>query len=152
MRAKLHRVVIVVADLDAAIDRYTRLFGASFTRTQAAVAAATGVAAAADPDIGIELACPLAGHPSPIAADLAGWLAERGEGIYGMALNCPDDFDEALAGARAEGLSFAMEPLSFSPEQIDHEFGGRYSQYREAIVDRKHLGYALAYNAIVDKK
>lgn len=152
MKVRLHRVVIVVHDLDLAIDRYTRLFGANFTRTAAAVATATGVQAAADPDIGIELACPLPTLPTPIAEDLAAWLTDRGEGIYGIAMNSPEHFDEAVGVARDNGLTFAMEPFGFTPEQIDHEFNGRYSVYKEAVVDRKHLGYALAYNSIIERR
>jgi len=151
VKAALHRVVVAVRDLDSAVPRYEKLFGARFVRTGAAVADATGVAVAADPDSGFELACPLPGAATPIAADLARWLSEHGEGIYGVGVNMGDDFDDAVQTARDAGLSFAAEPFSFSQEQIDHEFGGRYTRYEEAIVDRRHLGFAVAYNAIVPK-
>ena len=151
MRTKLHRVVIAVKDLDEAVARYERLFGATFVRTAAAVAETTGVAVAADPDTGLELACPIANTPTPISADIASWLELHGDGVYGVAVNAGDDFEEALETARADDLTFAMEPFSFTQAEIDHEFGGRYSRYEEAIVDRRHLGFALAYNAIVEK-
>jgi catechol 2,3-dioxygenase-like lactoylglutathione lyase family enzyme len=151
VRTKLHRVVIAVKDLDAAVPRYERLFGASFVRTADAVAAATGVVVAADPDTGLELAFPLPDTPTEISADIASWLEAHGEGVYGLAVNAADDFEEAVAAARADNLTFAMEPFSFSQEEIDREFGGRYSRYEEAIIDRKHLGFALAYNAIAEK-
>jgi catechol 2,3-dioxygenase-like lactoylglutathione lyase family enzyme len=151
MKTKLHRVVIAVKDLDEAVPRYERLFGATFVRTAEAVADATGVAVAADPDSGLELASPLPGTPTDISADIASWLATHGEGVYGLGVNAGDDFEEALAVARADDLTFAMEPFSFTQEDIDREFGGRYSRYEEAIIDRKHLGFALAYNAIAYK-
>lgn len=151
MRPALHRIVIVVHDLDAAIATYEALFGAQFARTGKAVAEATGVAVAADPDTGFELACPLPDATTPIAEDIARWLRERGEGVYGIGLNFGDAFHDAVQTARDAGLAFAVEPFSFTQDQIDHEFGGRYSRYEEAIVDRKHLGFAVAYNAITPK-
>jgi catechol 2,3-dioxygenase-like lactoylglutathione lyase family enzyme len=151
VKTTIHRVVIAVRDLDEAVARYESLFGARFVRTGAAVAEVTGVAVAADSDAGLELACPLPGARTPIAADIAGWLEERGEGIYGLGVNAGDTFDEAIQTARESDLTFAIEPFSFTQDQIDEEFGGRYSRYEEAIVDRKHLGFALAYNSIVKK-
>ena len=64
----------------------------------------------------------------------------------------PEEFDQAPNAARGNGVTFAMEPFTFTPELIDCEFNGRYANYNEAVVDRKHLGHTLAPNAIVDRR
>ena len=94
---------------------------------------------------------PLSGTTAPIAADITSWLEKHGEGIYRLGVNTGHSFNEAIQTARDSDLIFVIEPFSFTHDQIDEGIGRRYSRYEEAIVDRKHLGFALAHNNIVKK-
>ena len=95
---------------------------------------------------------PPPGTTAPIAADITSWLEKHGEGIYRLHVTTGHSFNEAIQTARDSDLIFVIEPFSFAHDQIDEGIGRRYSRYEETIVDRKHLGFALAYNNIVKKQ
>jgi hypothetical protein len=148
MSARIHRIAVVVHDLDAAIDLYTKLFSGNFTKTGEAVAEEAGVYVAADWALGIELIHPVPGSPNPVAQKLEKLLAERGEGICGAGFTVPD-MDAALASAKAAGIDSLLPTFKFSQEQIDQEFNGAFSRFEETPLDSSdQTGAVYALNLI----
>jgi methylmalonyl-CoA/ethylmalonyl-CoA epimerase len=93
----LHHVAIVVADLEAAIERYTALGFAGverFTLSEQAVEAATFRAGSG----WIELI-----HPTDPDGPIARYLAKRGEGMHHVAY-AVDDIESALTQLTAFGV------------------------------------------------
>ena len=93
---RIHHVGVAVEDLEAAIELYTKSFGAQLTHRASndELKAAFLAAGAAE----VELLEPV-GEDSPVGK----FLARRGPGLHHIAVAVPD-IDKAMADARAEGL------------------------------------------------
>jgi len=93
---RIHHVGVAVEDLEAAIELYTKSFGAQLTHRASndELKAAFLAAGAAE----VELLEPV-GEDSPVGK----FLARRGPGLHHIAVAVPD-IDQAMAEARAGGL------------------------------------------------
>ena len=131
--ARIHRIAVAVKDLDAAVEFYSTMLGATFERTGEAVSRETGVAVAADWNLGLEIMSPVPGSDNPIAQKIERFLAESGEGICGAAY-VVDDMAAAIQRARDAGLD-TLRAFSFTKDQLDAEFGGAFTRFEETVLD-----------------
>ncbi len=103
----IHHLGVAVADLDEALDTYTRLFGAELEQR------------ATVPEQGVEAATMLLGSDRvellrPLGADtpVGRFIERRGPGMHHLALEV-DDIERALADAAATGAELIdAEPRS----------------------------------------
>lgn len=93
---KLHHVGVAVEDLDAAIELYTKVFGAELTHRASNEELNAAFLRAGEAEV--ELLQPRH-EDTPVGK----FLARRGPGLHHIAVAVPD-IDRALADARAEGL------------------------------------------------
>ncbi|HKW59787.1 MAG TPA: methylmalonyl-CoA epimerase [Candidatus Dormibacteraeota bacterium] len=93
---KLHHVGVAVEDLDAAIELYTKFFGAELTHRASNEELNAAFLRAGEAEV--ELLEPI-GADTPVGK----FLAKRGPGLHHIAVAVPD-IDRALAEARAGGL------------------------------------------------
>jgi methylmalonyl-CoA/ethylmalonyl-CoA epimerase len=123
---KLHHIGVAVDDLDAAIELYTKNFGAELTHRAAndkdGLKAAFLRAGAAE----VELLQPLR-EDTPVGK----FLAKHGPGLHHIAVAVPD-IDQAIADARAAGL-----------EMIDQEPRIGLHGTRIAFVHPRSVGGVL---------
>lgn len=143
---------MVVADLDEAVPRYSRLFGATFHPTGEAVAKNFGVRVAAAWDVGIELVQPIRDSPVPNAQYMLDLLNSRGESVCGAAF-VVDDMKAAIDTAQAEGLEPYAPTTHFTEQQIEEEFAGKFRRFDETAFDSiGKMGFCLVFNVLEEKK
>ena len=123
---RIHHVGVAVADLDAAIQLYTDLFGAELTHRASSEADGLAAAFLRVGDAEVELLSPLR-EDTPVGK----FLAKRGPGLHHIAVAVPD-IDKAMADARAAGL-----------ELIDAEAGSGLHGTRIAFIHPKSVGGVL---------
>ena len=121
---KLHHVGVAVEDLDAAIDLYTRNFGAELTHRSSNDELDAAFLKAGDSEV--ELLQPRH-EDTPVGK----FLARRGPGLHHIAVEVVD-IDKAIADARARGL-----------EMIDQEPRIGLHGTRIAFVHPKSVGGVL---------
>lgn len=153
MKAKLHRVGIVVTDLDKSIALYEKLLGSKFHRTGDAVAKAVGIQVAAAWEAGVELVRPIPGSTNPAALKMFEFLKSHGDGgVFAIGYRA-DDVDAALRIASECGIEKLLPTFAFTQEQLDSEFNGAYTRFEETVLDTMaKMGYLFAYNTIEDAK
>ncbi|HEY3085758.1 MAG TPA: methylmalonyl-CoA epimerase [Candidatus Dormibacteraeota bacterium] len=95
---KLHHVGVAVEDLDAAIEMYTKSFGAELTHRASADDQGLEAAFLEMGDAEIELLASLREDSA-----VGKFLAKRGPGLHHVAYSVPD-IDKALADAHAAGF------------------------------------------------
>src|ERR1043166_8676776 len=123
---KIHHVGIAVPDLEAAIEMYTTLFGAELVKRASNEKDGLAAAFLRAGEGEVELLEPLR-EDTPVG----NCLARRGPGLHHIAVAVPD-IDEAIAGARAQGL-----------EMIDQEPRVGLHGTRIAFVHPKSVGGVL---------
>lgn len=123
----VNRVVIAVRDLDAAMETYSRLLGATFHDTSAG-AEPFGVRVAMSWDAGIELCSPLPGRNSYVEKI----IKENGEGLVGVVF-CVDDVEEAYSRADEMGIS-VLATVDYDQKTIDQYLEGRFKKYKEYML------------------
>lgn len=121
---RIHHVGVAVEDLDAAIELYTKSFGAELTHRASNDELDAAFLSAGDSEV--ELLRPRH-EDTPVGK----FLAKRGPGLHHVAFAVPD-IDQAIAEARAEGL-----------EMIDHEPRIGLHGTRIAFVHPKSVGGVL---------
>lgn len=129
----VNRVVIAVKDLDSAIRFYSQLLGATFFDASAG-AESFGVRAAISWDGGIELVSPLPGRDSLIAR----LIEKRGEGLQGVVF-AVEDVEEAKAKAEKMGIG-VVQTIEFKEDQLQKLFGGRFTKFKEYILNPANTG------------
>jgi catechol 2,3-dioxygenase-like lactoylglutathione lyase family enzyme len=145
MTTKIHRIAIAVKDIDVAIDKYSKIFGASFVKTAEAVSKHVGVYVASDWTMGIELASPVPGSENPVAKRMETFLAANGEGVFGTAF-VVDDMTAAVAKANKAGVKELMPTFGFTPEQLEAEFAGVFTRFEETLMDTEdECGFTVAF-------
>jgi methylmalonyl-CoA/ethylmalonyl-CoA epimerase len=95
---RINHVAIAVKDLDTAVRTFTSNFGFPVTRRTEAPALGIALAALGIGDAELELFTPTTTGNAP-----AKFLAERGEGMYVLALET-DDLDAAVGALSARGV------------------------------------------------
>jgi methylmalonyl-CoA/ethylmalonyl-CoA epimerase len=146
--AKIHRIGVAVKDLDAAIERYTALFGGTFEKTGEAVSQEAGVHVASDWNLGIELVSPVSGSANPIAQQMETFLAEKGDGVFAVGFTV-EDTDAALAQAKEAGVESLLPTFAFTDQQLKDEFAGAFTRFEETVLDtQKDFGVSYAFNII----
>ena len=121
---KLHHVGVAVDDLDAAVELYSKVFGAELVHRASNDELKAAFLRAGEAEV--ELLQPVA-DDTPVAR----FLARRGPGLHHIAVAVPD-IDRAMAEARAEGL-----------ELIDQEPRIGLHGTRIAFVHPKSVGGVL---------
>ena len=145
MTTKIHRIAIAVKDIDLAIDKYSKMFGATFVKTADAVSQHVGVYVASDWTMGIELASPVPGSVNLVTQKMERYLADHGEGVFGTAF-VVDDMEHALEKANQAGVKELMPTFGFTPEQLDAEFGGVFTRFEETLMDTEEsCGFTVAF-------
>jgi catechol 2,3-dioxygenase-like lactoylglutathione lyase family enzyme len=145
MTTKIHRIAIAVKDIDVAIDKYSKLFGATFVKTADAVSEHVGVYVASDWTMGIELASPVPGSLNLVTQKMEKFLAANGEGVFGTAF-VVDDMAMALETANKAGVTELMPTFGFTQEQLEAEFGGVFTRFEETLMDTENeCGFTVAF-------
>ena len=121
---KLHHVGVAVEDLDAAVELYSKVFGAELTHRASNDELKAAFMRAGDAEV--ELLEPAA-DDTPVGK----FLARRGPGLHHIAVAVPD-IERAMADARAQGL-----------ELIDQEPRIGLHGTRIAFVHPKSVGGVL---------
>lgn len=125
----VNRVTIAVKDLEKGIDFYTRLLGATFHEATAEDVVTLGIRVAMSWDAGIELVSPMPDRESFITD----FLEQRGEGLMGVVF-AVDDVEEAYAAAQALGVG-VWYTVDYDQEEIDRHLQGRFTKYKEYMLD-----------------
>jgi methylmalonyl-CoA epimerase len=102
-------VVVAVKDLDAAVERYEAIYGASVSDRSEAAQAGMKMAFFRFDDSYVELVSNL-GNEGPIAKR----LEERGEGVHLIAMKV-DDLEKTLATLREKGVRLVGDPGPGNP-------------------------------------
>ena len=135
---KLHginRVVILVKDIEKAVDLYSKLFNTTFKYT-AADDDGLGVRAALNFDAGVEIVSPVPGSDAPFATGLSQHIKEHGEGIFSVMFSV-DNADEARDRAQDLGLRVVTEMRLNEDELEHHGMGDRFKTFIEYMFDAK---------------
>jgi len=125
----VNRVTIAVKDLEKGIDFYTRLLGATFHEATAEDVVTLGIRVAMSWDAGIELVSPMPDRESFITE----FLEQRGEGLMGVVF-AVDDVEEAHTAAKALGVG-VWYTVDYDQEEIDRHLQGRFTKYKEYMLD-----------------
>jgi len=125
----VNRVTIAVKDLEKGIDFYTRLLGATFHEATAEDVVTLGIRVAMSWDAGIELVSPMPDRESFITE----FLEQRGEGLMGVVF-AVDDVEEAHTAAKALGVGI-WYTVDYDQEEIDRHLQGRFTKYKEYMLD-----------------
>jgi methylmalonyl-CoA/ethylmalonyl-CoA epimerase len=123
---KIHHVGIAVDDLEAAIEMYTKHFGAELVKRAANEKDGLSAAFLRAGEAEVELLQPLR-EDTPVGK----FLAKRGPGLHHIAIAVPD-IDAAIAKARAQGM-----------EMIDQEPRIGLHGTRIAFIHPKSAGGVL---------
>ncbi|MBM3132881.1 MAG: VOC family protein, partial [Chloroflexi bacterium] len=108
---------------------YSKLLGATFHSGNDEDATAMGIKVAMSWDAGIELVAPLPGRDSFVK----GIIDKRGEGLIGVVFEV-DDVDQAKGAVDELGIK-VWHALDYSQEQIDKYLQGRFTKYKEYMLD-----------------
>lgn len=141
----VNRVVIAVKELDRAIDKYSRLLGATFHDVSAG-SEPYGVKAAISWDAGIELCSPIPGKNSYIEQI----INKQGEGLVGVVF-CVDDVEQACAQAKNMGVS-VLAALDYDQRQIDERLQGRFKKYKWYMLSAADLFGAGVFIGQIEPK
>lgn len=142
----VNRVVIAVKDMEAAIDMYSRLLGATFHDASKG-AEPFGVKVAMSWDAGIELCSPIPGRNSYIEQV----IEKQGEGLVGVVF-CVDDVEEAHSRACEMGVSVTAT-IDYDQQTIDEQLEGRFQKYKEYMLASDRLrGVGMIVGQIEPKK
>ena len=123
---KIHHVGVAVDDLEAAIEMYTKHFGAELVKRAANEKDGLSAAFLRAGEAEVELLQPLR-EDTPVGK----FLAKRGPGLHHIAIAVPD-IDAAIAKARAQGM-----------EMIDQEPRLGLHGTRIAFIHPKSAGGVL---------
>ena len=123
---KIHHVGVAVDDLEAAIEMYTKHFGAELVKRAANEKDGLSAAFLRAGEAEVELLQPLR-EDTPVGK----FLAKRGPGLHHIAIAVPD-IDAAIAKARAQGM-----------EMIDQEPRIGLHGTRIAFIHPKSAGGVL---------
>ncbi len=123
---KIHHVGVAVDDLEAAIEMYTKHFGAELVKRASNEKDGLAAAFLRAGEAEVELLQPLR-EDTPVGK----FLAKRGPGLHHIAVAVPD-IDAAITDARAQGL-----------EMIDQEPRIGLHGTRIAFVHPKSVGGVL---------
>jgi len=123
---KIHHVGVAVDDLEAAIEIYTKHFGAELVKRASNEKDGLAAAFLRAGEAEVELLAPLR-EDTPVGK----FLAKRGPGLHHIAVAVPD-IDAAIADARAQGM-----------EMIDQEPRIGLHGTRIAFVHPKSVGGVL---------
>jgi methylmalonyl-CoA/ethylmalonyl-CoA epimerase len=96
---KIDHLAVVVKDLDAAVDTFTRNFGFPVIKREEVAALGIRNALLSIGDTPLELFTPTTSGDNPAAK----FLAERGEGLYVLSLEV-DDLQQAMQALAARGI------------------------------------------------
>jgi len=121
---KIHHVGVAVEDLDAAIEMYTRSFGAELTHRASNEELNAAFLQAGEAEV--ELL-----EPRRADTPVGKFLARRGPGLHHIAVAVPD-IERAISDAKAEGL-----------EMIDQEPRIGLHGTRIAFIHPKSVGGVL---------
>ena len=133
----VNRVVLAVKDLDKAIELYSNLLGATFSR-DSFVGEAFGFDVANSWDAGIELCAPLPGKDSIVSQS----IEQNGEGVMAVIFEV-DDVEEARDRADKLGISLLI-PIEYSDEQLRDNLQDRFTKYKEYVMNSAEAcGYSL---------
>ena len=127
----VNRVVIAVKDIDKGKHLYSELLGATFHNTNDEEAAALGLQVAISWDAGIELVSPLADRDTKVKHI----IETRGEGLIGVVF-LVDDIEKARGAAEELGIPVGYT-VDYSQEQIDKYHQGRFSKFKEYMLDSR---------------
>ena len=125
----VNRVTIAVKDLEKGIDFYAKLLGATFHEATAEDVVTLGIRVAMSWDAGIELVSPMPDRESFITE----FLEQRGEGLMGVVF-AVDDVEEAHEAAKALGVG-TWYTVDYDQEEIDRHLQGRFTKYKEYMLD-----------------
>ncbi len=125
----VNRVTIAVKDLEKGIDFYAKLLGATFHEATAKDVVTLGIRVAMSWDAGIELVSPIPDRESFISE----FLEQRGEGLMGVVF-AVDDVEEAHKAAQALGVG-VWYTVDYDQEEIDRNLQGRFTKYKEYMLD-----------------
>jgi methylmalonyl-CoA/ethylmalonyl-CoA epimerase len=125
----VNRVTIAVKDLEKGMDFYAKLLGATFHRATAEDVVTLGIRVAMSWDAGIELVSPMPDRESFITE----FLEQRGEGLMGVVF-AVDDVEAAHKAAQDLGVGVWYE-LDYDQETIDKHLQGRFTKYKEYMLD-----------------
>lgn len=141
----INRVVIAVKDLDKAVRFYSELLGATFEDASAG-AEPFGVRAAISWDGGIELVAPLPDRDSVIARS----IEKHGEGVRNV-IFAVDDIEEARAKMEKMGIG-VIQTIEFKEDQLKKNFRGRFTKFKEYILNPANIGGAQLVIGQFDQK
>jgi len=125
----INRVTIAVKDLEKGMDFFSSLLGATFHEATADDVVTLGIRAAMSWDAGIELVSPMPGRDSFVTEI----IQQRGEGLIGVVF-AVDDVEAAREAAKALGVG-TWYSLDYDQETIDKHLQGRFTKYKEYMLD-----------------
>ncbi len=108
----IHHVAIVVADLDDAATRYSRVLGSEPVKIRDVPQSKLTLAFYAVGDSFIELICPYGEDDS---YDFPGFLARRGEAIHHVAVDV-DDLDESISALKRREVCLLSDEPTVGPD------------------------------------
>ena len=125
----VNRVCIAVKDLETGMDFYGKLLGATFHESTAEEVVTLGIRVAMSWDAGIELVSPMPARESFVSE----FIEKRGEGLMSVVF-AVDNVDEAYKAAQALGIG-VWYTVDYSQEEIDKNLQGRFTKYKEYMLD-----------------
>ena len=125
----INRVTIAVRELEHGIEFYSKLLGATFFDANADDAEKLGIRVAMSWDAGIELVSPIPEKDSFVSQI----IEKRGEGLIGVVF-AVDDVEAAHDAAENLGVG-VWYTLDYSQEEIDKHLQGRFTKYKEYMLD-----------------
>ncbi len=125
----VNRVSIAVKDLEKGIEFYSKLLGATFFNATADDAEKMGIRVALSWDAGIELVAPMPDRDSFVT----NIIEQRGEGLIGVVFAL-DDVEAAHEAAQNLGVG-VWYTLDYSQEEIDKHLQGKFTKYKEYMLD-----------------
>ena len=125
----VNRVTIAVKDLETGMDFYAKLLNATFHEATADDVVTLGIRVAMSWDAGIELVSPMPDRESFVTE----FLEQRGEGLMGVVF-AVDDVEEAYKAAQALGVG-VWYTVDYDQEEIDRHLQGRFTKYKEYMLD-----------------
>lgn len=126
----VHRVHIIVKDLEKAVALYSELLNTTFDPVP--IAEDFGVRAAISFEAGIEMASPIPGSDLIMAQSLNQHIEEHGEGLYAVVFSV-DDVEQAVAKAKEMGI-WILYNMEFDTDEINRYFQGTYSKFIQYVL------------------
>ncbi|MBT4512221.1 MAG: hypothetical protein HOC20_08440 [Chloroflexi bacterium] len=125
----VNRVSIAVKDLEKGVEFYSKLLGATFFEATADDTEKLGIRVALSWDAGIELVSPMPDKDTFVTKI----IEQRGEGLIGVVF-AVDDVEVAHDAAEKLGVG-VWYTLDYSQEEIDKHLQGRFTKYKEYMLD-----------------